>query len=153
VLAAVKDCRIELSELGELVQKTWLSLPEWFAHVTLDHFVIMPNHIHAILQLTTVGSPLGTVIGSVKSATSRLARRSNLAPHEHLWQRGFFDHIIRSEVALFSLRQYIEDNPAQWHLDQLNSSVSSIGATHGVAPTIDFGSLIHLRALERKPTN
>ena len=71
-------------------------MPEWFPMVTLDQFVIMQNHIHAILQLDTTeksGSPptLSTVIGSFKSAVSRRAHESLLLPQQQaVWQRGLF---------------------------------------------------------------
>jgi len=115
ILSSVKDGKVELSKLGELVSRNWLSLPEWFSHLELDHFVIMPDHFHALIQLTDNGSSLGTVIGSFKSATSRLARSSGLLYDDRLWQRGYYDRIVRSESALLDIRQYIDDNPIKWN--------------------------------------
>lgn len=119
-LSKILGDKVELSDLGQLANETLLSLPNWYTNVKLDHFVIMPNHIHAIIQLTDVGSPLGRVVGAFKSATSRLAHCSLLPSNKPLWQRGFWDHIVRSERELFVYRQYIADNPVQWHLDGLN---------------------------------
>src|SRR3982751_3640299 len=66
-LSFVKDTQIELTDVGKLVKTSWLSLPDRFSHVKLDYFVIMPNHIHAIVNFIDSGPTLGTVIGGFKS--------------------------------------------------------------------------------------
>ena len=79
----------------------------------LDAFVVMPNHVHGIVWLPGAGhAPLPVVIGSFKSAVSRLAGGP-------LWQR-FYDRVIRSDSGLRALRQYVTDNPLRWALDREN---------------------------------
>ena len=79
--------------------------------MTLDAFVIMPNHLHGILNFETEGQSLGTVVGGFKSAVSRTLGKRH-------WQRYFYDHVIRSAKELAQIRGYIETNPANWLTDQ-----------------------------------
>jgi REP element-mobilizing transposase RayT len=122
IFATVEDVFCHPSDLGLLIQECWQALPQWFPTVCLDYFVIMPNHIHGIVQLTSPDEhSLATVVSSFKSAVTRRARESKLIhQREFVWQRGYFDHIVRSEVSLMALRQYIVDNPVKWNLDELN---------------------------------
>lgn len=116
----VDEVTVSLSDSGSIVQDCWLSIPKWFPNVAIDQFVIMPNHVHAILQIEHQSRSLRSIIGSFKSAATRLCHQSHLSLDHELWQRGYYDHIVRSEKSLLCLRQYISDNPAQWHLDELN---------------------------------
>jgi REP element-mobilizing transposase RayT len=90
-------------------------VPDHFPAVGLDAFVVMPNHVHGIVWLPGAGHapPLPVVIGSFKSAVSRLAG-------EPLWQRSFYDRVIRSDSELRALRQYVTDNPVRWALGREN---------------------------------
>ncbi|HEX8906129.1 MAG TPA: hypothetical protein VF771_14875, partial [Longimicrobiaceae bacterium] len=104
--------------------------------VTTDAFVIMPNHIHGLIELTDVvgarhASPdsaaapvraptLGAVVGSFKSAvTSRINAQRN-TPGAPVWQRGFFERVLRNDDELLRARRYIVENPLKWHLDEEN---------------------------------
>jgi putative transposase len=74
----------------------------------------MPNHVHGIVWLPGGHAPpLPVVIGSFKSAVSRLEGGP-------LWQRSFYDRMIRSDIELRALRQYVTDNPLRWALDREN---------------------------------
>jgi REP element-mobilizing transposase RayT len=88
--------------------------------VDVDAFVVMPNHVHLVVGLrgearARQASPLqlGHVVGSVKSGSSREAGLG-------LWQRGYYDHVIRDEADLERVREYIGTNPARWELDPEN---------------------------------
>lgn len=133
----VVDGEMRLNETGMLVLSAWGDLPQRFTNVYLDKAVIMPNHVHGII---IVGAPLaapvsdvpinkgaassaptlGNIMRAFKSisagAVNRLLNRS-VRP---LWQRNYYEHIIRNEVSLTRIRQYILDNPAQWALDREN---------------------------------
>jgi len=135
LLGSVDDFAVRLSEIGLIVQECWLALPEWFENVALDQFIIMPNHLHGILQITHLGPSLRTTIGSFKSAVTRLSHKKYLPSKQELWQRGYFDHIVRSETSLLRLRQYILDNPIKWHLDELHPLHPQPGRCMGIAPT------------------
>jgi REP element-mobilizing transposase RayT len=97
-------------------------------HIGLDAFVVMPNHIHGIVLLE--GEPaairpgkaagprrgsLGSFVGSFKAAVTRRASLSH-----PVWQRNYYEHIIRSEASLNAIREYIANNPANWMFDRQN---------------------------------
>ncbi|HLE23939.1 MAG TPA: transposase [Anaerolineales bacterium] len=97
----------------------------------------MPNHIHGILILrrgvgakhasplrirgrgTRPGS-LAAIMQSFKSAATRAVNMTQGTQGEHLWQRGYYEHVIRDEEDLNRLRRYIEENPQRWGLDEEN---------------------------------
>ncbi len=138
---------MRLNEAGRMVSVEWDTLPTRFPTVQLDEFVIMPNHIHGIIGLCdapvgaglvpapncpgpdrapTRGAPtLGGVVGAFKSLTTvsytRGVTQSGWSPFPgRLWQRNYYEHIIRDEESLNHIRQYILDNPARWALDREN---------------------------------
>jgi len=122
----VEGGSVSLSEAGEVAEGCLLAIPDHHRRAVLDAHVVMPNHVHAIVGLC--GEPavrrdpfrpgegsLAVVIGSYKAAVSRTLRRGALP--EFRWQRGYHEHVIRSERALAALRRYIVDNPMRWSLD------------------------------------
>jgi putative transposase len=112
----IVEGQIRCNQTGELVAWCWGEIPHHFPHVILDAFVVMPNHVHGVLLLTdAVGAghaqPLPTIVGSFKSAASARVGTS-------IWQRNYWEHIVRSERALNRIRRYIAENPSQWETDQ-----------------------------------
>lgn len=134
---------VHLSAIGEMARDCWLLIPTHFPFVELDAFVIMPDHIHGIIILNhdaaskgevgarhalplptepcpraAFGKPqpgsLGTIVGSFKSAVSKRANDSRGTPGAPLWQRGFYDHILRAEDDVNAIRAYLDTNPARW---------------------------------------
>jgi REP element-mobilizing transposase RayT len=108
--------------LGDIVRDCWREIPTHFHHVVLDAFVLMPDHVHGILifeqedfrvpwslrarhaaPLHGKAAGLAVVLRSFKSAATKRARTK-------LWQRGFYERIVRSEQELNLIRRYIEDN-------------------------------------------
>ena len=129
------DGQVELSAFGELVRDCLLRSFELRRELTLDQWVIMPNHIHLILVLS--GADHGTIdysreelqrerksissfAAGFKGASTAAINTYRSNPGQPVFQRGFYDHVIRSEEALFAIRNYIINNPAQWQLDRLH---------------------------------
>ncbi|MFN8593521.1 MAG: transposase [Thermomicrobiales bacterium] len=98
----------------------------------LDAWVVMPNHLHGIVVLMgdahtrpTIGitprgparASLGAVIGGFKSAVSRQVTAERLTLVQPIWQRNYYERIIRNDRELAAIRQYIADNPARWESD------------------------------------
>src|SRR5579872_4101221 len=83
-----------LNNLGELIVKIWSGLPQTYAFISLDNWVLMPNHFQAIIWLNenTSGKTLSQVIAYFKAVTTSLFRRQLRQPI-NIWQRGFFEHI------------------------------------------------------------
>ncbi len=112
IFGDVTDHRVRLTWIGTLVSEAWLAMPCYWPNVALDAFVVMPNHIHGVLLLTDEGRKnpaptLGDVIGGFKAGVSRQAGTP-------IWQRGFWDRVIRSERECNRIRRYIDNNPARW---------------------------------------
>lgn len=142
LFGAMVDREMRLSPPGEIVLDCWNAIPDHFAHVALDAFVVMPNHVHGILifgdrdirrgmachaptaSVRQFSQPsagaLSTVVGSFKSASAREINRLRNTPGAAVWQRNYYEHVIRNEPDLDAIRQYIEHNPLRWHLDEEN---------------------------------
>ena len=135
---------MHLSETGTIVESEWDSLPDRFPSANLDSFMIMPNHIHAIVVINDLRSrksvrnrvtmnkgvmnhapTLGAKVRSLKAVTTRKIRSANLA--EHVWQRNYYEHVIRNERALSTIRAYIEYNPLLWPWDSHNPELALTG--------------------------
>jgi putative transposase len=103
------------------VETCWASLPSHFA-IELDAFVAMPNHVHGILWLTRAGHarPLQMIIGSFKSAAARRINAPRDSPGAPVWQRGYYERVVRDERELAALREYVVANPAAWNADPEN---------------------------------
>ncbi len=127
---------VKLSELGALVSSCWSELPTWFPSVALYEYVVMPNHFHGIVEIIESKHALKDIVGSFKSAVTRRARERGLIEREDLWQRKYYDHVIRSERALTNIREYIRNNPIKWHLDELNPEREACKTGRRMASTL-----------------
>lgn len=113
--------KIQCTSTGKIIEACWREIPEHFPEVTLDAFVVMPNHIHGIIQLsrgeTAVGAGharrLQVIVGSFKAAVSKRAGAA-------VWQRNYYEHVIRNEDDLNRIRRYIDQNPIFWPVDKDN---------------------------------
>jgi putative transposase len=122
----IVDGQMALSDLGRIAEQEWLRTPYVRPNVCLDAFVIMPDHIHAIAvilqcaDVTATGgfrSPshtLGAIVRGFKAAVTRqanfMAKTSGLC----VWQRNYYEHIVRDEADLNRIRRYIAANPSRW---------------------------------------
>jgi putative transposase len=143
----VDDC-MQLNETGRIIQFLWERLPSRFSTVQLDAFVIMPNHLHGIIELTDpplveipVVNPrvparfqagvqqkqvarknfrptLGKVVRDFKAAASYEIHRAGNVGFS--WLRNYYESVVRDEQALEEIRNYIINNPATWAKDKLH---------------------------------
>jgi len=128
----ILDGEMVLNDAGRMVQAVWDELAGRFSGLELDTFTVMPNHVHGIIvsvgALLAAPSPqgraspaptLGDVMRAFKSLSAirvnRMAMRTG-----SLWQRNYYEHVIRDESDLNRIRQYIRDNPACWAEDEDN---------------------------------
>ena len=118
---AAVDCpeNIPLTNLGMMVKQVVYDIARHYPSITVDHAVVMPNHIHLLLQINTDidGRPMATptistVINQTKGVISKKAGFS-------VWQKGFYDHVIRNDNDYRDIWNYIEGNPGKWTEDQL----------------------------------
>lgn len=113
---------------GRMVQTAWEELSEHYPGVNADAFIAMPNHVHGLLTLsnnttTSTALSLSEVMQRWKSWTTTLYRRGvgeqNWEPFPaRLWQRNYYERVVRDEKEWQSCRDYIENNPSKWHDDQ-----------------------------------
>jgi putative transposase len=125
VFGTIVNDQVYLKGPGQIAQSVWNTLPSRFAHVNLHEYVFMPNHMHAIIELTDLGAihpapkaALWEIVRVFKAVTAYTIRRSEGKPW-FAWQEDYYDEIIRTEAALQQIRQYILDNPARWSQDKL----------------------------------
>ncbi len=106
-------------------------LKERYAYVDLDEWTVMPNHVHAIILIDNpdVGAvreppvkvkPLGGLVGAFKTVSSKKINQMRGTPGEMVWQRNYYEHVIRSEKELERIRDYIYCNPLAWPSDPEN---------------------------------
>lgn len=151
VLGEVTAGRMRLSRLGEIARDEWLKTDTIREEVELDVFQVMPDHLHAVMFLrgatggdsgaqahsrapvpgcgSTLARParsLGSLVAGFKSAVTVRINTARGTPGVAVWQRNYFERVIRSQRELQRIREYILDNPRRWHDKQ-----------HGVAPEFD----------------
>ena len=133
----INDGVMILNEFGEIVNNYIQDIPTHFPNSYFDYYCIMPNHIHLIIIIDDhsrdtacrvpteafgfpVSGSLPTIIRSLKSAiTKRINEiRNNL--RSSVWQRNYYEHIIRNDKELYEIRNYIENNPLNWSEDEYN---------------------------------
>lgn len=126
LLGTMGESRMRLNELGSIITSCWHDLPSRYPHVSLDAFVVMPNHIHGIISAgaglprLSPGPTLGNILGYFKYQSTKRINEFRKTPGAQLWQRNFFEHIIRDDNSLNRIREYITFNPQRWHLDREN---------------------------------
>ncbi len=103
----------QLSAMGLLVREELEKIPLYHPEAILEKYVVMPNHIHAIIRLDGAAEKRIDIIQLValyKAAVSRKVQRK-------IWQRSFYEHVIRNQAQYDRIWEYIENNPAKWELD------------------------------------
>ena len=110
---------VPLSRHGQVVRAAIEAITSRYPAYILEHYVIMPNHIHLLLRIQAdeCGRPLvaptvSTVIAQMKGAVSKQVGLS-------IWQKSFHDHIVRTEADFQEIWKYMDDNPLQWEMDSL----------------------------------
>ena len=141
IFGNVENERMSLNQFGKMVLEYWNSLPGRYTNIELDAFVIMPNHVHGIIKIIEiVGAihelPLQTaninpkterrrmlipkVVGYFKMNSAKQINTLRNTTGMPVWQRNYYEHIIRNENKLNKIREYIQNNPLKWHLDREN---------------------------------
>jgi REP element-mobilizing transposase RayT len=146
LFGAVENDIVRLNLIGKIIEAVWFALPSHFA-IRHDTWVILPNHLHGIIWIcrgvasggvvtgycnyaspdasplrpngTQPGS-LGAILQNFKSVTARKVNHIRSATSTPIWQRNYYEHIIRNERELERIRLYIANNPCQWIADDLH---------------------------------
>ena len=112
---------VRLSKYGAMVRDALLEMDTFYDDITINHYVVMPNHIHFILSICGEGGPSRTPaptnarLPAFLSAWKRLTNKKAGFP---IWQRGYYDHVIRNEADYLRIWQYMDENPVRWTEDE-----------------------------------
>ena len=119
-----RSCVI-LTELGEIAENVLRTLPAQYGFL-LDAYIIMPNHIHTVLikkkNIAEKQKTVGQFVGAFKSlVTNRWCKVCDARGIMvgKLWQRNYYDHILRNRADYYEKVKYIDENPGKWHMDDL----------------------------------
>lgn len=127
LLGLIQNGTLDLSPIGNVVEITWKNLENHF-DINVDEYVIMPNYFHGIIWVnprtkeetptlkTTRKSSLISIVQTFKSLSSK--RIHSLGYPNQVWQRSYYETIIRDDEHLNSTREYIQNNPVTWALDE-----------------------------------
>jgi len=142
IFGKITNGNIDLYDLGNITKQLWMEIPYHFPNVEIEPYVIMPNHIHGIITIIErnrrgtiyraptkirnsdsveerfgkpVAGSIPTIIRSYKAAVSRRARKE--LGMVYIWQRNYFEHIIRDENEMNDILLYIQSNPINWLSD------------------------------------
>ncbi|MHB1293540.1 MAG: transposase [Anaerolineae bacterium] len=138
----VVDGRMCLNAYGQAVDACWRAIPDHFPHARCDAWVVMPNHVHGIIVFAAgvgvgarhvvplpaaagpperfgapVAGSLATIVRTFKAAATRTINALRDTSGAAVWQRGFFEHVVRDEDESAHIRAYIAANPARWRDD------------------------------------
>ncbi len=128
--------RMHLNAAGRIVAEEYLKTAAIRDNIELDEWVVMPNHFHGILVITDgggtarraptmeqfgrpVSGSIPTIVRSFKSAVTKRINELHQTPGAKLWQRNYWENIVRNDAALNRIRKYIINNPIRWELDKL----------------------------------
>jgi putative transposase len=109
----IVDSKMQESEYGKIVAACWDDLPSKYSAIILDAFVVMPNHVHAIIMIPGTGGEtpplqkpcsLGQVVGYFKYQTTAKINEARGIPGAKVWQRGYYEHVIRDDGSLNRIR-------------------------------------------------
>ena len=118
--------QVRLNALGEIAAANWRSIATQYPHVTLDAWCLMPNHLHGILIMTTpvaskatpgpaqTAKPLGRILGAFKTRSTNRINGARQTPGTPVWQRNYWERVIRDDGELARTREYIRRNPATY---------------------------------------
>jgi REP element-mobilizing transposase RayT len=139
LLGRINEGKTELSPFGEIAKKEWILSSTIRREILLDEFIIMQNHVHGIIFIRNIENmPVGATgrsplqknssgpqkrslasfVAGFKSAVTIKIRKLAANPNFSLWQRNYYEHVIRNEIDLEEVREYIQTNPLKWLEDE-----------------------------------
>ena len=139
----IQEGAIRLNRYGEIARGCFKAIAKHFDNAVVDEFVVMPNHVHGIVVIINVGArhavplrslerfgkpvatSLPTIVRSFKSATTKRINDLRQTPGAPVWQRNYYEHVIRNEQSLHRIREYIANNPARWDFDRENPTATN----------------------------
>jgi len=176
----IMDGEMEINQFGQLVESVWNDLPSHYPHLSLDRFVVMPNHIHGIVIFDASGAiddivnnvhgadivgaglkpaptehaqmesvamesnrhGLPEIVRTFKTFSARRINEIRNIPGVPVWQRNYYEHVIRDEADYNRMAEYISTNPQRWLDDKMHPANFPVGA--GLKPAHIRSKIRHL---------
>ena len=140
IFGDILEGQIKLNQYGEIVNLEWLKTNNMRTNLVLDAYIVMPNHIHGIISIShfdhrmgtmqrahtfehfgkPVSNSIPTIIRLFKSSVTKQINALRGTPGVPVWQRNYYEHVIRNEDDLSEIREYILNNALKWDLDSEN---------------------------------
>ena len=130
LFGSIVDGEMVLNDMGRIVFQAWEWLGTRYNHVLLGEWIIMPNHLHGIIVIDdcrggsrtapTECKPLGRLIGAFKTISTKQINQFRDNAGCPVWQRNYYERVIRNEVELSRANEYIVNNPMKWESDREN---------------------------------
>jgi putative transposase len=149
IFGSIVESMMDLSPSGIIVRDSWNDLQHHFPDANFEISVVMPNHFHGIIVITTdtvVGAIhelplrdkklerrqmlLPKIIGRFKMTSAKRINELRETPGDPVWQRNYYEHVIRDEKTFGRIQEYIQTNPLRWALDKENPSFSGVDDFH-----------------------
>jgi len=137
IFGKIQNGVIILNEFGHIARTEWERTKALRKNINLDYFVIMPNHIHGIIIIEppdvgahcnvplrqeksfgkSTKNTIPTIVKLYKATVTKQINNLRQTPAIPVWQRNYYEHIIRNDIDLYKIRQYIHNNPIKWEDD------------------------------------
>lgn len=125
IFGTIEDNAMKLNDFGRIVEQCWFDLNNHYASIQLYEFVIMPNHIHGIIMIgdawaglkpapTYAHHGIPEIVRAFKTFSSRRINKMRNTPGTPVWQRNYYEHIIRNDESMQRISNYIKNNPSHW---------------------------------------
>ena len=133
----INEQKMVLNEGGDIAEKCWLQIPVHFPNALLHEYIVMPNHVHGIIELSTtrvediqplqhtpkqnqfqkiIPHSIGSIVRGFKIGVTQWFRQNS--DEHNIWQRNYYEHIIRNQESYQKISAYIVNNPGQWKEDK-----------------------------------
>ena len=129
ILANIVEGKAHLTNEGKIVQECWLDLPNHYQDIFLDSYSIMPDHFHGIIVIVELGekekagkreTSLSEIIRAFKSFSAKKINYSHQTSGKAVWQRNYYEHVIKNETDWRRITDYILTYPLNWERGELN---------------------------------
>ena len=118
IFGEIKNSKIILSKFGKIADNCWSEIPQHFSQVSLHEYVIMPNHIHGIIEINVVGAKHLSPSNCLEKTNQKCGTSQTIGSIVRgLKKRNYYEHIINSEIDYLKTVNYIIENPLKWNND------------------------------------
>ncbi len=144
-LSNVSDSSVDLTIAGNMIEKWWLELINKYPNIDLDEYIIMPDHFHGIIWIKNYETEINIprILQWFKAMSTneyiRNVKENNWKPfNKKLWQRNYYEHIIKNEKPLINIREYIKKNPLNWSESNIKEPIDLYDITDDEIKIIEY---------------